>query len=438
MQQSEQTVSEGYLRRYEEAVRRDPAAAPALIAGWLRTDWRPLFAELRARRPVLSAPGLALVTRSADVREVLSRWEVFTVAAYTDRLEGALGGPVMLSRDATPLHWRERGLLQVMLPPEDVPAVRELAGRAADAALDAAAPHGRIEAVGGLFRHVALRVCAEYFGFPGPDEATLSRWSREVITDVTANLPGDPDVRAASARAGSEMMDHLREVLAARRAAPPGGPPAAPPGDVFDRLLRTTLPARAGVDDERVLINVAALMLGFVENASGSLVHLVGELLSRPDAHARAAEAARDPDPARVDGHVWEALRFDPFLKVIARVSARDHLLAAGTPHATTVPAGTLVLAAAASAMFDADAVADPLDYRPGRPADVYLHFGYGPHSCVGVHPGAAVICEVVRRLLRRPGVRLLPPPDGGVVRDRGVFPDRFVLGLGPSGEGSA
>ncbi|GGV24597.1 hypothetical protein GCM10010182_53990 [Actinomadura cremea] len=434
MQRSEQTATEGYLQQYEAALRRDPAAAPALIAGWLRTDWRPLFDELRARRPVLSAPGLALVTRSIDVREVLSRWEVFTVAAYTDRLEGALGGPVVLSRDATPLNWRERGLMQVMLPPEDVPAVRELAGRAADEALDAAAPDGRVEAVGDLFRRVALRVCAEYFGFPGPDEATLSRWSRAVITDVTANLPGDPDVRAASASAGREMMDHLRGLLAARR----GARGSAPPRDVFDRLLKTALPPQAAVDDERVLINVAALMLGFVENASGSMVHLVGELLSRPDERARAAEAARDPDPAAFDGHVWEALRFDPFLKVIARVGVRDHVLAAGTPHATTVPAGTLVLAAVASAMFDADALADPLDYRPGRPADVYLHFGHGPHSCVGVHPGAAVMCEVVRRLLRRPGVRLLPPPDGDVVRDRGVFPDRFVLGLGPSGEGSA
>lgn len=435
MQRSEQTTTEGYLRRYDAAVRRDPAAAPALLAGWLRTDWRPLFAELRARRPVLLAPGLALVTRSPDVREVLSRWEVFTVAAYTDRLEGALGGPVVLSRDATPLNWRERGLMQIMLPPEDVPAVRELAGRAADAALDAAEPHGRIEAVGGLFRRVALTVCAEYFGFAGPDEATLSRWSRAVITDVTANLAGDPAVRAASAAAGRAMMDHLRERLAERRAAP--GHRDDAPGDVFDRLLRTPLPARAGVDDGRVLINVAALMLGFVENASGSLVHLVGQLLSRPDERARAAAAARDPDPARFDGHVWEALRFDPFLKVITRFCERDHVLAAGTPHAATVPAGTLVLAAAASAMFDGDAVPDPDDYRPGRPADVYLHFGHGPHACVGVHPGAAVIAEVARRLLRR-DVRLLPPPDGDVVRDRGVFPDRFVLGLGPSGEGSA
>ncbi len=41
------------------------------------------------------------------------------------------------------------------------------------------------------------------------------------------------------------------------------------------------------------------------------------------------------------------------------------------------------------------------------------------------------MISETVRRLLLRPGVRPLPPPDDVVVRDRGVFPDRFLLAIG-------
>lgn len=45
------------------------------------------------------------------------------------------------------------------------------------------------------------------------------------------------------------------------------------------------------------------------------------------------------------------------------------------------------------------------------------------------------MISEAVRRLVLRPGLRLLDPPEGAVVRDRDVFPDRFWLGLG-DGEG--
>ncbi|WP_131738472.1 cytochrome P450 [Actinomadura roseirufa] len=431
MNRLDDKTADGYLPRYDAARAADPAAAAALLAGWLRTERRPLFAELRAHRPVLVTPAFTLVTRFAEVTEVLSRGESFTVAGYAARLDPALGCPVMLTRDATPLNWREKGLMQVMLPPEDVPQVRALAGRVAEEALDAAAPHGRIDAVGELFRPVCAAVCAEYFGFPGPDPATLSRWSRTVMTDLTANLTGDPAVHTASVRAGGEMMAYLRGLLDERRAAVRASPPAVPQ-DVLTRLLCTRLPAGLGLDDRRVAANVAGLLLGFAENASGSMVHAVGQILGRPGLHRAAVRAAADPD--LFDRHVWEALRFDPFLTVIARTCERDHVLAPGTPHETTVPAGALVLAAVASAMADETAVPEPDVFRLDRPPHVHLHFGHGPHACVGVHPGTAVISETLRRLLRRPGLRLLPPPDGRVERDRGVFPDRLLLGLGQEG----
>lgn len=437
MNRLDQMTANGYLDQYDAAAGKDPLGAIALLTGWLRSDWRPLFAELRAHRPVLATPAFTVVTRFADVTEVLSRGETFSVAAYAPRMDAAVGGPVMLTRDGTPLNWREKGLMQVMLPPEDVPGVRELAGRVADEALDAAWPRGRVDAVGELFQRVCAEVCAHYFGFPGPDAPTLARWSRAVMTDVTANLGGDPEVHAASVRAGAEMMAYLRGLLTERRAALEGvagdaAGRARAPRDVFARLLRTDLPAELALDDERIVINVAGLLLGFAENASGSMVHIVQQILGRPDVHQAVTEAAASADTAAFDDHVWEALRFDPFLKVIVRTCERDHVLAAGTPHRATVPAGSLVLAAVASAMFDETAVHDPGAFRLDRPSFTRLHFGHGPHACLGAHPGAAVICETLRRLFRRPGVRLLPPPDGTVQRDRGVFPDRFLIGLGP------
>ncbi|WP_433246099.1 cytochrome P450 [Streptosporangium sp. CA-135522] len=423
------------LKRYDAALARDPMSALALVREWMRTDWRTFFAELRGQRPIFVTPAFTVVTRFADVVEVLSREEVFTVRAFGPRLDAALGAPFMLGRDATPMNWREKGLMQVMLAPQDAADLRELAGRIADEALDAAAPRGRIEAVGELFRHVALRVCEEYFGFPGPTPQTLSRWTRAVVTDGFANFQGDPMIQAESVRAGEEMMAYLRGLLAERRAALEAGrrPPAE---DVFSRLIRTTLPAEVGVDDDRLLVNMAGLPLGFVESGPGAMVEAVEQLMLRPRVRAEAVDAARDPDPARFDRYVWEALRFSPFFKLLPRLCERDHVLAAGTPRRTVIPAGTFVLAAPASAMFDPDVVEEPDDFRLDRPGHVQLFFGHGHHACLGVHPARAVICEVVRRLLRRPGVRTLPPPDGEVVRAHGIFPDRFVLALGPDGKG--
>ncbi|MFF5209213.1 cytochrome P450 [Streptosporangium sp. NPDC000396] len=428
----DQATTGGYLERYDEALARDPMSAFGLVREWMRTDWRALFAELRERRPIFVTPAFTVVTRFADVTEVLSREEVFSVRAFGPRLDAALGGPFMLGWDATPMNWRDKGLMQVMLDPRDAADVRGLAGRLADEALDAAWPYGRVEAVHELFRHVALGVCAEYFGFPGPDPQTLSRWTRAIVTDGFANFLGDPEIQAASVRAGSEMVEHLRGRLAERRAALRAG--QDPPDDVFARLAGTALPAGIGVDDERIVINMAGLPLGFVESAPGAMTEATEQLLLRPQVLARAVEAAAGSDPARFDHYVWEALRFNPFFKLLPRLCERDHILAAGTPRRTAIPAGTLVLAAPASAMFDADVVAEPGEFRLGRPSHHHLFFGHGHHACLGVHLARVVICETVRRLLLRPGVRLLPPPEGRIVRAAGIFPDRFVLGLGSQG----
>ncbi|WP_246452149.1 cytochrome P450 [Nonomuraea dietziae] len=192
----------GHLEKYDETLARDPMAAFGLVREWMRTEWRELFAELRERRPVFATPVLTVVTRFADVTEVLSREEVFTVRAFGPRLDAALGGPFMLGRDATAMNWRDKGIMQFVLDPGDVAGVRELAGRLADEALDAAAARGEIEVVHELFRPVALGVCAQYFGLPGPDPQTLSRWTRTIITDCFANYLGDPAVQGRLGRGG--------------------------------------------------------------------------------------------------------------------------------------------------------------------------------------------------------------------------------------------
>ncbi|MEV4365811.1 cytochrome P450 [Nonomuraea sp. NPDC049637] len=420
----DQATTGGYLDRYDQALAKDPISAFGLVREWMRTDWRSLFAELRERRPVFVTPAFTVVTRFADVTEVLAHEQVFSVRAFAPRLDAALGAPFMLGRDATPMNWREKGLMQLMLAPEDAAGVRELTGRLADELLDAAGPGGRLEAVEALFRPVALGVCARYFGVPGPDPRTLGRWTRAVVADGFANFLGDPQLRAASVKAGAELVGYLRDLLAEHRATLRAGREL--PDDVFARLVRTSPP---GVPDDRIVINMAGLPLGFVESAPGAMAEAVEQLLLRPRVLAEATAVAGDPE--RFDPYVWEALRFSPFFKLLPRLCERDHVLAAGTPRSTVIPAGTFVLAAPASAMFDADVVPEPDEFRLDRPPHHRLFFGSGHHACLGVHVAAVVIAETVRRLLLRPGVRLLPPPEGRVERSLGIFPDAFALGLG-------
>ncbi|MFC7640040.1 hypothetical protein ACFQX6_02570 [Streptosporangium lutulentum] len=133
------------------------------------------------------------------------------------------------------------------------------------------------------------------------------------------------------------MMHYLRGLLAERRAAMEAGPV---PDDVFTRLIRTTLPAEVDVGDERILINMAGLPLGFVESGPGAMVEAVEQIMLRPQVRAEAVDAAADPDPARFDRYVWEALRFSPFFKLLPRVCERDHVLAAAPRAGRSSPRG--------------------------------------------------------------------------------------------------
>jgi cytochrome P450 len=326
----------------------------------------------------------------------------------------------MLSRDATPLNWRERGLMQTMLAPRDVPTVRELVGRCAEEILDGFAG-GRIDVVNDLFRPLALRVCEEYFGYQGVAAARLSGWVRDIIKDCYANPTGDGALHAAAVAAGAEMMGYLRSELGRRRACPAVD-------DVFGRLAGLSLPDACEIDEERIAVNAAGLSLGFVESGPGAMALATRQLVRRPDVLAAATRAARDDQAAEFDPYVWEALRLDTFFRLMPpRLCEQDYPLAAGTARETLVKAGSVVVPALASAMYDEDVVAAPEQFRVGRPEYLHLHFGTGHHhDCLGVHLSKVIIPEAVRRLLRH-GVGQAPDTD--IVFDA-VFPDGYTLEL--------
>ncbi|HSK40156.1 MAG TPA: hypothetical protein VK943_10355, partial [Arenibaculum sp.] len=184
-----------------------------VVRGWLASEPRPLCEELREHRPILATPDVTLVTRRADVVEVLSLPSIFTVDLYADRM-----GEFMLSRDETPMNTRDKGIMQAMLSRDDLPRIRARVGELADEALDAA--DGRMEAVSQAARLVPLRIVQEYCGIEGPDEDLL-RWSYASQLNQFNNLPFDgrrdaDAVHEAALRARDEMVDHLTRLIAAR------------------------------------------------------------------------------------------------------------------------------------------------------------------------------------------------------------------------------
>jgi cytochrome P450 len=142
-----------------------------------------------------------------------------------------------------------------------------------------------------------------------------------------------------------------------------------------------------------------------------------------PDALAKAAAAAKADDDDTLAALVFEALRYRPINPMVVRVTKEAYHLAAGEPHATVIPKGTMVFALTASAMFDPRVLEQPEAFQPGRPDYHYLHFATGLHACFGRYISQIQIPQILKPLLKLSGLR----PAGAPEYD-GTFPQKLLV----------
>jgi cytochrome P450 len=444
-----------FLPIYESIPAEDVRSRVGFVYQSLRSDWRGMFAELRAQRPVFANPAFTMATRHGDVIDILSQPELFSVRGYAAKMDPSVG-PFMLARDKTEINWNDKGVMRSVLRFEDLPRVRAMAGEAARASIDAAGD--TVDLVPAVGRLVPLRIVQNYFGFKGPDDPTMLRWSKATQTDMFRNPFNNPEQHQACIAAGNEMRAWIRGAIQRPRPAPEPGPPprpnaierllrmlfpraaeppaqsSAPPADpgpqgedAFARLQRMMRSADAPFEDEeRIVSNVAGLLVGAIETSSQAIVQAAEQIMMRPDVRAEAEAAAAAGDNARFDAIVWEALRFNPITGMVFRFTERDTTLAPGTPHATPVKKGTVVAACIGSAMFDETAVAEADAFRAGRPDATLFHLGFGHHECLGKHVGMQIVPEAVRQILLTPGLRRIDGAEGQIDFAGGVFPEHF------------
>lgn len=412
-----------FLEEFDAIEASQPAQKMGLFFQYVRGNPDPMFAELRAHRPIFVTPAATMVTRFTDVQEVLSRPKVFSVRLYAPKMDPSVG-PFMLARDATEINRRDKSIMMAMLRVGDLPQIRQMAEALSEAALASAG--GKIEMVSQLARAVPVQITGKYFGFPGPDAATMMRWSRATQYDMFHNTPqNDPQVHAENIQAGSEMKTYLAQLLIQRRAELLANPNL---DDTLSRLLKTTLPAVVGFDDERIIANTIGLLVGGVETTAAAAAQIVDQLLARPDHLAGARAAAASGNDALLAQFMWEALRFHPINPFVVRFCEQDYIVAEDTDRKMRIPAGTVVLASTASAMMDDNEIDDPEQFQLNRQDYIYMHFGYGHHTCLGDQVAMAEIPAMVKRLLLRDNLRRAAGADGQIDAKGGPFPEKFVL----------
>jgi cytochrome P450 len=380
------------------------------------------FKELRDARPILQGQMGTLVAQFRDVEEILHREETFSVSPYLPRMTGVIG-PFVLSQDITPGYDHDISVMRLVVRREDLQRVKEIVSRqAAEIVSQLFQGGGPVDIVQTLTRKVPVRLADEYFGFAAPRDEEMMAWARACFREFFINLLEDPVVRAPAVAAGAEMRQRLDVLLAERRAADVDGK-----DDVMSRLLHMQRAAEAtGLDDEGVCRTLMGLVIGMVETTSQAAIQALLVLLSRPDALAKAAAAAKADDDDALSHLTFEALRFRPINPMVVRVARQDYRLAAGEPHQTLIRKGTVVFALTWSAMFDERVLEAPGEFRPDRPDYHYLHFATGRHACFGRYISEIQIPQILKPVLKLDGLRAIGAPEYD-----GTFPQKLLVDAG-------
>jgi cytochrome P450 len=386
-----------------------------------RSRW--LLAVVRRLRPLVATRRFGLVTRADDVREVLGDDVHFTVPFYNRKMT-AISGPFILGLDDTPLYRRDHAALRNAIRSDDIAFLRDATLAAAREQM--AGADGQIDIVVQFAEPAIDRVITEYFGTPGPNTATQVRWARSIFRDIFLNVTDSAGPHERALADAAEMRPHLDAQIAARRAAIASGQDV--PDDVLTRLLNQP-PVDGGLHDIAIRHNLIGLIAGWIPTVSKAFACAIEELLDRPDELARAQQAARAGDDALVGAYLFEALRFRPQTWALLRYCSSDSTVAAGTRRATRFRAGSTVLVATQSAMFDPAAFSKPEEFRIDRPFDDYLHFGHGLHTCFGRQINHVHLPALAMGLLEGPDIRRATGEAGQMTYD-GPYPASLSVSL--------
>lgn len=367
---------------------------PAVPGFFLRPDYYDVLARLRVESPIHEcAPGMKLVTRYHDIREISRDPQRFCSGRgvlVNDPLRsgGTIEGSILHMDPPQHNQWRRilnREFAGRSLSPMET-TIRRFAVE-----LIEAIPHGEeVDIVDLLAAPLPVFVIAELLGVPEDQRAEFRRWSDATIaaTDGTATMSPEDQTSVA------ELVGFL-DAHARAKADHPGT-------DIVSLLVQTEIDGRRLTPGELMLFNMSLLVAGNETTRhliSGGMVALA----EHPAARARLAA-----DPTLIPGAVEECLRWVTPIQQFARTATCATELS-GTP----IAEGDYLVMLYASGNRDEEAFGPTASaFDALRPVTVpNLAFGFGEHLCLG-----AALARMEARILfeellaRRPQYEIAGP----------------------------
>ncbi len=388
-------------------------------------DW--WLSVLRRVWPRARCGRFVLLTRNADVREVLERQADFETPYGPEMMEFAGGANFILGMNDGEDYRRLKSVVLSAFPPAEVEErVRPIAARRAREIVDGAGT--KLNAAWDLFRIVSSTICREYYGITVDDEGEFADWAIALSTVFFGDPAADVVVRelaiAASREIGAAIDRSIDAVIAT------GTLQERP----LDRLVGAMQQGRIGRPD------IHAIMMGMITGFGPTTLlgggNCLEVALSRAEVFKEMEAAVAAPDNKRLDLAVVEAMRFKPIWISPWRYARHDQKIGGDRGKPYTIKGDTVVWPATRSAMFDTRAVADAWDFRPQRPDHQSLIFGHGIHKCIGALLARVQTGECLRALFSKPGFRRAAGREGRLQR-LGPYPEKLMVEFDPANQQS-
>lgn len=375
-------------------------------------------ALLRALWPIPRLGRLVVVTRDADVRQVLTDSDTFVVPFGLEMTELADGTNSVLGLEGSK-HQRLRQAIAQVIRPDDLANIRTWSRGYSEALIEASG--GTIDVVTDLITRSATETCCRYFGLTVNDPVAFAHWTIAVSNLLFADPTGSPDTRKLALNGAARIQAVLEDAIARVRENDRLHPRSRRKRETLvDRLVHQGI-----MSDSEIVATLMGLATGFVPTNTLAAGNMLEELISRPKLMEEALRAARDGDEAALRSVLFETARLNPALSPGQwRYAMKDTVIAEGTARGKRVKKGSIVLASIMSALRDPDGKsAQSQDAEEA--AD--LVFGFGKHSCLGRYVAMEQIVQVFMVLLAQPNLSVAPGRHGWLQR-MSVYPVRLDM----------
>jgi cytochrome P450 len=365
------------------------------------------YAAMRRDQPVHRDPGTgfywisahdAVVRAALDAKSFSSQSEVIVKKSYRPRAQALWEAAGMRALNTLvtadpPAHddYRDVGI-RLFTPQAVTQLTPHITALVDELILDFAA-RGRVEFVSEFATRLPGTVVCDEFGLPREDQPRFKTWTDAVIGLLTPGISEGREVDLVTHLI--ELFQYLERHL--ERAA------TEMPGRVIHVLA--TMMKRDGTPF--TFLERGWMLLTTFVGGNETTMNMLSLGMRKLATEPALQEQLRD-DPQKVAAFVEEMLRLEGSVQALLRVATRELVF-----DGVVIPKGANVVLCSGSANRDERRWSDSEEFRLDRKdGNRHLTFGYGRHSCIGMHLARRELHIAFAALLSKlRNIRLEVPP---------------------------